>query len=203
MPGRTRTRWVVSTSRSGATLSGVRWTPSRRTSTSRVSPGRRLRMPFWRSRLPGDTRDVEVLLEGVHLTPESVAPDRDVETTQRVLVRPGIRDPVGQHDHAGARPVHRHTVGNSLAQRLLQVERANQLVHGGRLTTWDHQRVDVVELVRAAYADDLRTQRRQGVHVFPHIPLNGQDAYAESGIAHAPRVCGSVTAHVAGPVARG
>src|SRR5680860_502280 len=50
MPGRTRTRWVVSTSRSGATLSGVRWTPSRRTSTSRVSPGRRLRQKGMRRR---------------------------------------------------------------------------------------------------------------------------------------------------------
>ena len=54
------------------------------------------------------SRHVQVLLEGVDLPAEGVAPHRDVETAEGLLVGPGVGDAVGQHDHPGARAVGRH-----------------------------------------------------------------------------------------------
>jgi hypothetical protein len=128
---------------------------------------------------------VQVLLEGVHLPAERVAPDRDVETAEGLLVGPGVGDAVGQHDHAGARAVGRHPVGEPLAQRLLQVERPHQLVHGGGLPAGDHQRLDVVQLARPAHTGCPRPQALEHPQVLADISLDGQDTDVDGGCSHA------------------
>src|SRR4051794_33923482 len=51
-----------------------------------------------------ESGEVEITLEGVHLPPEGVAPDGDVETAEGLLVGDAVLDPVGEHDHPGAGP---------------------------------------------------------------------------------------------------
>src|SRR3954469_21204160 len=52
-----------------------------------------------RTGLRRDGRHVQVLLEGVHLATEGVAPHRDVEAAEGLLTGPRVGDAVGEHDH--------------------------------------------------------------------------------------------------------
>src|SRR5579875_3023660 len=61
-------------------------------------------------RLAGDAVDVEVLLEGVDLSAERVAPDGDVDSAERLGQLLGTVQPVGEQDHPGARAVGGHAL---------------------------------------------------------------------------------------------
>ncbi len=95
--------------------------------------------------------EVERTLEGVDLATEGVAPDGDVEPADGLLIGRAVHEPVGQHDHAGARPEDRQPRGDPLAQGVEQLEGPGQLGHRRRLPPRDHQPVAGVQLAGAAY----------------------------------------------------
>jgi Predicted membrane protein (DUF2254) len=126
-------------------------------------------------RRPADRPDVQVLLEGVDLSAECVAPDRDVKSAEGLLVRPPVGDPLGKHDHPGARAVGRHACGQPLAQRFVEVEGAHEFVHGRGLAAGDDQRVDRFQLRGSAHGGGAGTRPLQGIQVLAHVPLDGED----------------------------
>src|SRR5918995_4429914 len=105
--------------------------------------------------------DVEIGLERLDLPAERVAPDGYVQSAKGALVRGAVDDPIREHDHAGARAVHRRPALDPLAQRLVEVERADQLVHRGGLTTGDDHGVDAFQLDRPAYRTGGNAARLQ------------------------------------------
>ena len=124
----------------------------------------------------GQAVDVQVLLEGVDLPAERVASHRDVQPADRLLPGRAVLDPVGQHDHAGARAEGGQTTPDGLAQRLEEVEDPGELDHRGRLAAGDDEAVARGELGGTAYGHGVGTQRAEGGEVLTHVALQGEDA---------------------------
>jgi len=122
---------------------------------------------------------VDVLLEGVHLTPEGVAPHRDVEPSEGLLVGPAVGDPVGEHDHPGARPVDGQPIRDQRPQRLEELEGADELVHRRRLPPGDDEAPYAVQLTRAAHGLDPRAETLEDPHVLTDVALDGEHADQE------------------------
>src|SRR3954451_24138601 len=139
-----------------------------------------------RAGLLRDGGHVQVLLEGVHLTAEGVAPHRDVQAAEGLLVGTGVGDAVGQHDHPRTRSVGGHAVGEPLAQRLLQVEGEHQLFHRRRLPTGAHKRLYVVALAWATDAGGVGAEALEHPQVLADVALDGQDADADGVFTHSP-----------------
>ena len=108
-----------------------------------------------------------ITFERIDLAPKSVAPHGDIDARQRQRLAAGsarIKDLAGQQDHARACAIGRQPVGQPGAQRLQQVEFAQQMTHRGGLATGNHQPVDGIEFVAPPHADRVGsriTQRRQ------------------------------------------
>src|SRR6266536_5997492 len=103
------------------------------------------------------SHEVQVLLEGVDLPTEGVAPHDHVETAELVLVRAPVEHLVGQENHAGTRPVRGHPVLDALPHGFEQLEDVEQPRHRGRLATRQHQAVHFGQLRRAADRHRART----------------------------------------------
>src|SRR4051812_32088427 len=137
-------------------------------------------------RLAVDAVDHDRRLERVDLPPERVAPDGHLDAGETLLVGAAVEDLGGQHDHAGAGPVHRHAAGDPLAERFEQPEVDRELADGGRLAARDHQGVDGVELVGPADRSGQRVALRDRAQVFADVTLQGQDANDHRGGLPAP-----------------
>jgi hypothetical protein len=144
---------------------------------------------------------VQVLLEGVDLTAEGIAPHRDVQSPEGLLVSSPIGDPVGEHDHPGAGAVYRQPRGDARPQGLVQIERAHQLVHRRGLPTGDDEAVDPLQLTGAAHRDAHRTRTLHGIQVLPDIALDGEDA--DSWSDHGCRLCRSAPGGRTGAIGSG
>ncbi len=129
--------------------------------------------------------EVEVRLERLALAPERVAPHGDVEAAEGLLgiageVSGGISYVVRQQNHAGTGPVDRKALGNVLAQRVSQLERARELVDGRGFPAGNNEAVKVVQLSRAADADGGGTGCFDGVEVLTEVALERKDADAKA-----------------------
>jgi hypothetical protein len=60
--------------------------------------------------------------ERFDLPAERVAPHGHLDPAEGLLVFPAVQDPGGEHDHAGARAVDRHPVGDALADGVQKPE---------------------------------------------------------------------------------
>src|SRR5262245_57849289 len=118
-----------------------------------------------------ERREVEIGLERVDLTAERVAAHRDVEPTERLLPHDPALDPVGEQDHPGTRAEGGHPAPKPLAQRLEQLERHRELVHGGALAAGEDEPVDPIELLAPAYGQRGRAGAGQHAQVLPYIAL--------------------------------
>ena len=125
---------------------------------------------------PSKPTTSSVGLERVDLAAEGVARDDDVEAAERLLPRDRVGEPVGEHDHAGARAVHRHARRDRLADRALHAERARQLVDDARLAAGDDETVDRGELRGSPHERHLGAQVAKDVGVLAHVALEGEDA---------------------------
>ena len=129
--------------------------------------------------------DLDVVLEGVDLTSEGVAAHGHVDAAerQRLTARhPGVQDLGGQQDHPGTRSVRGHAVGQQRAQRLEQIEFAQQMTHRGRLATGDHQAVDGLQLHEPPHGDGIGSRFAQRSEMFTGIPLQCENP--DAGGAH-------------------
>ena len=129
----------------------------------------------------GSSRPVErdVAFERVDLASKSVAPHRHIDATQRqrlAAARAGVEDLAGQQDHAGARAVGRQPVGQPAAQRLQQVEFAQQMAHRGGFATGNDQPVDGIQLAAPAHRHRLGSRFAQRRQVFAGVALQRQHA---------------------------
>ena len=100
----------------------------------------------------------------------------DVNPAEGLLVGAGVGDPVREHDHPGARPVHRHPGGDPLAQRPLEAEGAHELVHRRRLPAGDAEAVDLGHLLGPPDRDGAGAADAQGHDVLTHVTLDCEDA---------------------------
>ena len=87
---------------------------STRASTSTPGPASSTHGARMKTACTGSSRpsSVEVLLEGVDLAAERVAPHGDVEAADGLLAGRAVLDPVGQQDHPGARAEGRQPLGD-------------------------------------------------------------------------------------------
>src|SRR5690606_25490288 len=123
----------------------------------------------------GQRIDVDVDLEAVDLTPEPVAPHRDVHRPQAVLVVPAVEDLRAEQDRSGAGPEDRSPGPAEVAQRFEQVEALGQHRHGGGLAAGQDEAVDGVELVGPAHLYGADPERLEEVDVQAERPLKGED----------------------------
>lgn len=128
---------------------------------------------------------VKVRLERLPLAPERVAPHGDVQPAEGLLgiagqVSGGVGDVVCQQNHARAGPVDRKALGDVLAQRVCQFERAGQLVDGRRFPAGNNEAVKSVQLGRAPDADGGGTGRFHRMEMLAEVALKRQDTDAES-----------------------
>lgn len=130
----------------------------------------------------GEAGHVQIALEGVDLATEGVAPHGDIEAAERLLTGGATEQPVGQHDHARTRAEDRHAVGDALADRLDEVERAGQPAHRGRFAARDHERVAPIELTPAAHRGRGRAATFERRDVLAHITL--QSEHTDRGRRH-------------------
>ena len=72
-------------------------------------------------------------------------------------------------------------LGDPLADRIEQPELDRQLADRGRLAARDHQRVDVVQLLRPAYAARHHVGLGQRAQVLADVTLQGQ--HSDDGIS--------------------
>ena len=95
--------------------------------------------------------DDEIGLEAVDLAAVAVAPHRDVELSEVLLVVAAIEDLVGEQDHPGARAEHRHPLLQSDGDRIVETRRIQQVGHRRRFTARHHEGVDCPQLFGCAY----------------------------------------------------
>ena len=91
---------------------------------------------------------LQIGLETVHLPAISVALHRDVEDTERTLVRATIFDPRCQQDHSCARAEYGQTSMDRLSHRFEQFGGSQQLRHCRRFTARHHQCLQPHEIPR-------------------------------------------------------
>src|SRR3954447_21395892 len=130
---------------------------------------------------------VQIGLERVHLAAEGFAADHDVEPADGLLSSDARLDVVGEHDHPGTGAECRQPGPDRVAQGVEHVEGAGELVHRGRLTTGDHDPVDLRDLPRPSYGDGVGTRTRQHREMLAHVALQGEHADRGS-VVHAPIV---------------
>jgi len=128
-----------------------------------------------------DTGDVDVLFEGVHLPAERVTANRDVDSAER-FGQPGPHrstvEAVGEQDHAGAGTEGRQAGGKVRPERLEQPELAGQLDHRRRLTTRQHDAVDVIQFRCPADRAGVCADRAQRGEMLAYVTLQSENAYA-------------------------
>jgi hypothetical protein len=96
------------------------------------------------------TLELDVALEALGLAPIGVAPHRDRQQVEGLLVGQAVADLVGKQDHPGTGGHRWQTRPQLPPQRLLQVELSQQFVHGGALAAGEHDSVKAGKLVGAA-----------------------------------------------------
>src|SRR5690606_11660470 len=121
-----------------------------------------------------EIRRVDVLLEGVDLPPEGVAPHRDVHPADDRLG--SADDAVGEEHHAGARAVDGQPGADEVTQVLEEVEGREQGAHRRRLAAGEDEAVDGAELGRPADAHRACSGALQGREVLGHVALECEDA---------------------------
>ena len=129
----------------------------------------------------------DITFERIDLASKSIAPHGDIDARQRQRLAAGsarIKDLAGQQDHARACAVGGQPVGQPGAQRLQQVELAQQMAHRGGLPTGNHQPVDGVEFAAAPHADRVGSRITQRRQVLPDVALQRQ--YADARATHWP-----------------
>ena len=86
-------------------------------------------------------------------------------------------DPLGHHDHAGARPEDRHARRGALADRLDQVVGARELADRRGLAAGDRQAVDVGQLARACGPRPASAPAASSIaRVLAEVALEREDA---------------------------
>ncbi len=103
--------------------------------------------------------DVQIVLERIHLPPKGIAPHRDVQPTECLLVGAAVFEAIGKQDHPGARTIGGHATRQPFAQQFAQPEGAHELVDRRRFPARDHQGVDLCDLLGAAHPDGLPVPR--------------------------------------------
>lgn len=125
--------------------------------------------------------EFEVRFKGIPLPAERVPPHHHVDSAEGLLrvaipAGGGVRDVIGQHDHAGTRPVDREPAGDRVAQRLSEAEDSGEFIHHGRFATGNDQPVNTLEVCRPAHGNGPSAAGVDRSGMFAEIALKRQNA---------------------------
>jgi len=128
-----------------------------------------------------DPSDHEIGLEGLELTPEGVAANRQVDRSEAQLVAPAIEHLTREQDHPGAGPERGNAVLEPCGKLACEPGGLEEQRHRRGLPTGEHERANTFQVLGVAYRDRDRATGLQGGNVLTHITLEGEHSYPVPG----------------------
>jgi arginase len=121
---------------------------------------------------------IKLLFETVDLGAEGVALDRDVEQTERVLLR-ASGNLLGHEDHAHAGAPEGHAFAGASLQRLAEAVPLQEQAHGGAFASGQDRPADSFQIFHRAHFGNAvlgQSASAEGFDMLLEVSLNRQDA---------------------------
>ncbi len=127
-------------------------------------------------RICAEDRHIEIRFERVALPAERIPANADVhQAGERMRMTGHI---AGDEDRAGTGTPHGHAGSDPRPKLWDEAVLLGELADRRALATWDHERVDVIELLGTAHIDGRGAESFEGVEMLAEVALKAEDAGA-------------------------